>query len=122
MADTPEEIEKHTKLYWLIGGFLFALTIITVALGIGQYHHHPILDLADFGAPGLSYEDVIIGLLVATVKASLVALIFMHLNHEKPLIYKFLLFTCCFALGLMVLSLLAWWNPIEMANFYPASE
>ncbi len=38
-------------------------------------------------------------LLVASVKASLVALIFMHLNHEKGLIYKMLVFTFFFASG-----------------------
>ena len=118
MADTPEEIAKHTRLYWYIGGALFVLTALTVLLGVAQYHENKFTELFDFGAPGLSYEDVIIGLLVATVKALLVSLIFMHLNHEKPLIYKFLVFTFCFALGMMVLSLLAWWNPIVDPTFY----
>lgn len=48
---------------------LLVLTIITVAAaGV------------DFGS-----GNVVIALTIATVKASLVALIFMHLRHEKPM-------------------------------------
>ncbi len=107
MASSPEEIAKHRKLYWKVLWTLLACTCITLALGIWK----PL----DMGIPGASWEDVIVGLLVACVKASLVALIFMHLNHEKSLIYKFLLFTFFFFLGLMCLSLFAWWDPIKVA-------
>jgi hypothetical protein len=36
----------------------------------------------------------------------------MHLNHERGLIYKLLLFTGLFALGLIVLTLFADKDPI----------
>lgn len=114
MADTltPEEIAKHKKTYTAVGIALLVFTCVTLALGIW-----PPLDL---GLPGATWEDVVIGLLVASVKASLVALIFMHLNHEKSLIYKVLLFTFFFFLALMFLTLFAWWDPIQsiLQNYY----
>jgi len=42
----------------------------------------------------------------------LVAAIFMHLSAEKKLIYRILLFTVIFVLGLFWLTYLAWYNPI----------
>ena len=107
MADSPEEMARHKRAYWAVFVALCAFTLITVALAKW--------DFFDFGEPGISGKDIFVGLLVATVKSSLVGLIFMHLNHEKGLIYKFLVFTFCFALGLMALTLFANWNPIETA-------
>ena len=111
MADTPEEIAKHRKHYWIVGGFLGCGTILTIVFGINLYAE--ILTFLDFGEPGVDAPDVVIGLAIATFKASLVCLIFMHLNHERGLIYKFLLFTVCFFLGLMVLTAFAKLNPID---------
>ena len=48
-----------------------------------------------------------IGLLIATVKASLVALYFMHLISEKTAIYMFMSVTVFFFAGLVVLTLWA---------------
>jgi caa(3)-type oxidase subunit IV len=105
MADSPEEMARHKRAYWAVFIALCVFTVVTVALAK--------FEIFDFGHPGISHRDIIVGLLVAAVKSTLVALIFMHLNHEKGLIYKFLVFTFCFAAGLMTLTLLAWWNPIE---------
>jgi len=55
------------KFYWGIFGALVVLTIITVKV---SYY--------DFGS-----ANTIIALLVATMKASLVAAFFMHLRHDK---------------------------------------
>ena len=49
---------------------------------------------------------------IATFKAGLVAMIFMHLNNEKSMIYKILLYTVFFAIGLMFLTLLALYDPV----------
>ncbi len=103
MAESPEEMAKHKRAYWFVFYALCACTVLTV----GWAHY---VDLHD---PGIDYQDIIVGLLIATFKSTLVALIFMHLNHEKGLIYKVLLFTCCFAFAMMALSLLAWWDPIK---------
>jgi cytochrome c oxidase subunit IV len=57
------------SIYSKILGILLALTVITVtAAGM------------DFGA-----GNVVIALVIATIKASLVALFFMHLRHDKPM-------------------------------------
>ena len=63
----------------MVGILLFIFTGVTVAVATVPW--------LDFGAHGFDRADAVIGLLIATFKASLVALIFMHLNHEKPPIY-----------------------------------
>lgn len=55
---------------------LIVLTVITVAIS-----------RVDFGA-----MNIVIAMLVASVKAMLVALFFMHLKYEKPLTWMFALF------------------------------
>lgn len=104
MASSPEEIRKHINTYWKVGGALLVFTCITVLLGTWK----PL----DFGYPGVDAVDIVVGLLVATIKTSLVMLIFMHLNHERGLIYKTLLFTVAFATSLMGLTLFAKSDPI----------
>ncbi len=81
MAATPETNETHAAaaahhgpslgLLALVLLTLLALTYLTVA--VSQYAW------LDFGR-----LNVWIALLIATVKASLVALIFMHLRYDKP--------------------------------------
>jgi cytochrome c oxidase subunit 4 len=66
---SSEAHEGAVKTYGKVLGALITLTVITVlAAGI------------DFGA-----GNVVIALVIATVKASLVALFFMHLLHEKAM-------------------------------------
>lgn len=105
MADSPEEIAKHKKLYAAIGALLLCLSCVALALGK--------LPALDFGPPGATGMDVVIGLSVSLVKALAVALIFMHLNHESGLVYKTLLFTFLFALTLMGLTLFSQADPIR---------
>ncbi len=104
MAESSHDWAKHKKSYLYVFGALCFFTCVTLALGI-----FPPLD---FGPPGPSPADFVIGLTIAGVKTSLVALIFMHLNHERGLIYKLLVFTFLFFLGLMVLTLFAGADPI----------
>ncbi|NJL18921.1 MAG: caa(3)-type oxidase subunit IV [Bdellovibrionaceae bacterium] len=83
-AHEAEHIRKHIKLYLLIGGVLMLFTLLTVLIskvdidGALGWHGH--------------VANITVGLIIATFKASLVALIFMHLNSEKPTIYRFLIF------------------------------
>lgn len=59
------------RTYGMVLAALLALTAITVfAAGV------------NFGSPSV---NVVIALAIATIKASLVALFFMHLRHEKPI-------------------------------------
>lgn len=66
---SSEAHESAVKTYGKVLGALVTLTVITLlAAGI------------DFGS-----GNVVIALAIATVKASLVALFFMHLLHEKAM-------------------------------------
>lgn len=88
MGHDAHDIASHINKYLLIGATLVVFTIITVAISF-----------IDFGG----HNNMLVGMAVATFKASLVALIFMHLNSERPLIYKVLIFTTVFAIVLFVL-------------------
>ncbi|NLT70721.1 MAG: cytochrome C oxidase subunit IV family protein [Verrucomicrobiaceae bacterium] len=104
MAEVTHDFSKTKRTYAKVGIALGIFTIITVALGL-----FPPLDV---GPPGPTPGDFLIGLSVATCKASLVALIFMHLNHERGLIYKLMLFTSILAFCLIVVTLFAGFDPI----------
>ena len=67
---------SHTKQYTVIFGALLVLTIITVAAA-----------QVDFGIMNL-----VIAMIIASVKAGLVALFFMHLKHENPLTWLYAAF------------------------------
>ena len=110
MAESPEEIKKHIKLYLLIGATLFACTVITVAVAKFEF--------LDFGDRGFDAVDATIGLLIATFKATLVALIFMHLNHEKKMVYWVFALGLFFAIALMSLTGLAFSDPIQFKAFF----
>jgi caa(3)-type oxidase subunit IV len=97
-----EHIKSHTKLYLTIGFALVFLTIFTVALSYADFDRW-------FGGHGW---NMIIGMIVATFKVSLVMAIFMHLKGERPTIWRFLYFTAFFVAGLFLLTLLHWWDPI----------
>ena len=84
------DVKKEVRAYIMVFVGLMALTIITVAV---KYLH---LHLK---------EAIMVALLIATIKGSLVACYFMHLISEKRLIYTVLVFTVIFLLGLVVLLL-----------------
>lgn len=92
--DHHEDLSKHVKKYMWIGGWLIFFTFVTVGLSYVELPTH-----------GL---NLIVGMILAAFKASLVCLIFMHLNHERPLIYKVLLFTVVFVVAMFVLFYLSW--------------
>jgi cytochrome c oxidase subunit 4 len=62
----------HVKGYLAVFGALLALTVLTVAVSY--------LQLSTTGT-------VLVAVAIATVKATLVALFFMHLKRERPAIY-----------------------------------
>ncbi len=103
MADSPEEIQKSIRKYLWIGALLILFTIITVALSYVELPTHSL--------------NILVGMIVATFKAALVALIFMHLNHERPLIYKVLAFTTVFALALFMLFIFTSGDPLVFEGF-----
>ena len=77
---SAEEFKKHIRGYWVV---FFALLVLTgVTVGVAE-----VGDAQGWG----TFATVAVALVVATVKASLVALYFMHLIDERKLIYWTLL-------------------------------
>lgn len=90
MAHDAAEIDRHVRGYVLVFASLMVLTAVTVGV---YYLHLPV-----WPAIGLA-------LVIATVKASLVACFFMHLISEKNLIFAVLVLTVVFFLVLLMLPL-----------------
>ncbi len=96
--DDAHHVSQHVKKYLLVGAVLLAATGLTV-----------FLSYVDFGN---KKANMAVGMLVATLKAGMVAGIFMHLNAERKLIYRVLMFTAMFVFALFWLTYLHWYNPI----------
>lgn len=85
-----DDIRSHVKTYYMVFGALMVFTIITV---------------------GVSYLElttplaVTVALVVAIIKGSLVALFFMHLLHERKVIYWALALTAIFFVFVMFVPL-----------------
>jgi cytochrome c oxidase subunit 4 len=89
-AHSVDDIKKSVKTYFMIFGALMVLTIITVGV---SYVHLPVA------------AAVTVALIVATIKGSLVALYFMHLLHERKVIYWVLALTLIFFMFMMFVPL-----------------
>lgn len=90
MSHDHADIDKHVRTYMIVFASLLVLTVATVG---AYYIHLPV-------GPAIA-----LALLIATVKASLVACFFMHLISEKSLIYWVLAMTFFFFLALIFLPL-----------------
>jgi cytochrome c oxidase subunit 4 len=110
MADSIEAIQKSKKTYLLVFLALLIGTVLTVLVAE--------VEALDFGGHGFDMADAIIGLAIATTKATLVAAIFMHLNHEKKLIYWVFFGAIFFFACLAGLLALAASSPIYDYLFY----
>lgn len=79
---TAEHLQQQVRVYFVVFISLMVLTIVTVAVSRLQL---PV-------AAGIA-----VALVVASVKGTLVAGIFMHLFHDKfPFIFKVLIFSAIF--------------------------
>jgi cytochrome c oxidase subunit IV len=90
MHSDPEAIKKSIRSYGLIGGLLLMFTAITVAAN--QVH---------LAVP----VAITVALIIAATKGSMVAAVFMHLNHEQKWIYGALLLTLLFFVVLLFVPL-----------------
>jgi caa(3)-type oxidase subunit IV len=90
-ASEAEEIRKHIPKYLMVGAALLVFTGITVSANA--------IHLAVPAA-------ITLALLIATCKGTMVASIFMHLNHERKWIYGSLLLTVVLFIPLMFLPIL----------------
>jgi cytochrome c oxidase subunit 4 len=90
MHSDPAAIKKSVRGYMTVGAILLVFTAITVAAN--QFH---------FAVP----VAVTIALIIATMKGSMVAAVFMHLSHERKWIYGALLLTVAFFVVLMCIPI-----------------
>ena len=106
MHSDPAEIKKSIRTYGIVGGLLLVFTVITVAVN----QVHLAVPLA-----------ITVALIIATMKGSMVAAIFMHLNHEKKWIYGALILTVVFFAVLMLLPNLSVADGIGKISPYTAA-
>jgi cytochrome c oxidase subunit IV len=90
MHSDPAAIKKSVRGYMMIGATLLLFTAITVAAN----QVHLAVPIA-----------VTVALIIATMKGSMVAAVFMHLSHERKWIYGSLLLTVVFFIVLMSIPL-----------------
>jgi cytochrome c oxidase subunit IV len=90
MSDHSDDVSKHIRGYLIIGATLIIGTVLTVLASQIDLGHH---------------WNIVLALIIATIKASLVALFFMHLISEKQMIYTVLAFTAFFFVGLMFITI-----------------
>jgi cytochrome c oxidase subunit 4 len=89
-ATSPEDVKKEVRTYITVFVSLMVLTVITVAVS----YLHMAVPIA-----------ITVALIIAFVKGSLVASFFMHLSHEKKLIYAALILTVVFFVFLIFIPL-----------------
>lgn len=87
---SSEHFLRHVRGYLIVGAALLIGTVLTVWASYIDLGHH---------------WNIILAVIIATAKASLVALFFMHLISERQMIYLVLGFTAFFFAGLMALTI-----------------
>jgi cytochrome c oxidase subunit 4 len=90
MHSDPAAIRKHIRTYLMIGGLLFVFTVITV-----------LANQVDLAVPAA----ITVALIIAAIKGSMVAAVFMHLSNEKKWVYGSLLLTVLFFIVLIFIPL-----------------
>ena len=94
---TESEINRHVRVYLMVFVTLAVLTVVTVA---ASYLNTSVV------------VGILIAILIACVKGSLVVSYFMHLVDEKKLIYWTLALTTFFFIGMLLLPLLGLWDQV----------
>ena len=92
MAESAEELREHMSGYIKIGAALLVLTLVTVGVSYIEFNS--------------LFMTLFVGLLIATIKGSLVACYFMHLLDEKSMIYWILAITVVFFAVLMIVPII----------------
>ncbi len=104
MSEHQVDMRKSIRTYGIVGGLLLLFTGITV--GVNLIH---------LSSVGLA---ITVALVIATMKGSMVAAIFMHLNHEKKWIYGALVLTVVFFAVLILLPNLTVGDTIGTPSSY----
>ena len=87
-SESPEEFKKHLGKYYVVFVALLCLTAVTVGVSYLKLERSIAITIA---------------LIIASVKAGLVAAVFMHLIDEKKVIYAVLILTAAFFLLVLLL-------------------
>src|ERR1700736_3686590 len=98
MHSDPAEIKKSVRGYLMIGAALLVFTAITVAAN----RFHFVVPVA-----------ITIALIIAAMKGSMVAAVFMHLSHERKAIYGALLLTLVFFIVLLAIPVLGYLDRVR---------
>ncbi len=114
MADSPEAIRKSIRKYLIVGAILFAGTVLTVLVAT--------VPALDIGGHGFDIYDCILGLAIATTKASFVAVVFMHLSDEKKAVYWIFFGAIFFCACLYFITAWTKADPIHDPLFYGDSK
>jgi cytochrome c oxidase subunit 4 len=107
MHSDPGEIKKSVRTYMTVFAMLMAFTIITVAAS----RFHLAVPVA-----------ITVALIIAAMKGSMVAAVFMHLSHEKRFVYGTLLLTAAFFLVLLLLPLLTSLDSLAIGSPWTAGK
>ncbi len=100
MAD--QHVEKHVRQYLTVFAALLVLTVVTV-----------LASRIDLGITG----GVILALIIAGVKGTLVAGVFMHLFSDKrKMIYVVLIYTGIFLAALFLLTALSFGDSLDLGK------
>ena len=97
----------HVRGYLIVFGALLALTIVTVGVSLFEWASTP---------------AIAVGLAIASVKASLVALFFMHLKQERGMVPATLVLTAVICAGLIGFTLLTEADHAPGTRFVPAFD
>ena len=100
---TAEEVNRHVKVYLGVFASLLVLTGLTVGIAFIDLGHE---------------INIVFALLIATAKASLVGLFFMHLKWERKSIYSLLVLVFFFFLALIGLTLGGYWDTTRGAEHH----
>ena len=99
MDNHAAHIDQQVRRYMVVFVTLLAMTVLTV--GVSYLH----LEV---------HEAVLVAMVIACFKASLVLLFFMHLISEEKVIFIVLAFTVAFFIVLMVVPILTVLDPIRL--------
>jgi cytochrome c oxidase subunit 4 len=80
-SESPEEFKRHLGKYYVVFVALLCLTLVTVGVSYLRLNRPLAITVA---------------LIIAAVKAGMVAAVFMHLLSEKKVIYAVLILTALF--------------------------
>jgi cytochrome c oxidase subunit 4 len=96
MAEAHEDVAKHMGKYYAVFVALICLTAVTVGVSYLKLNRPAAITVA---------------MIIATIKAGLVAAVFMHLISEKKVIYAVLILTAAFFLLVLLLPALTSFEP-----------